>query len=488
MRDSTDPPTRGDAAERLVWALSYNGQMREAATVAAELLSIVPAADRELRLYLEAGLASTAQFIPDLARDAIERIAHYVGELRGETLGERRVLACLAWAAAHGDGPAIDAAHLARAAIGDGRLLSEGRSGDSPFYQAVFALLYAHELDDAERWFDHAIATARRQGSETAFTAGTGSRGQVLVRQGRLAEAEAEVESALADTTRHHAFSRPMLQSTLMYVLAERGDASTADAFLRAHAIDRDLGETALGGMLMLARGCLRLALGSARAALDDFEQLRARDEQSGLDTPGIPLRAYRALAHLHLGERDVARALAEEEYQRALRWDTPMARAIALRTRGLATGDADGIDLLRAAIAEAERSPARLLHAHSLTEYGAALRRAGHRRDARRPLREGLDLADRCGALRLARRARDELVAAGARPRRNALRGRDALTPSERRVAQLATEGLGNRDIAQALFVTVRTVEGHLTQTYAKLGITNRDELARALHTASVA
>jgi DNA-binding NarL/FixJ family response regulator len=266
-------------------------------------------------------------------------------------------------------------------------------------------------------------------------------------------------------------------------VLAERGDASTADAFLRAHAIDGDLSEAALGGMLMLARGCLRLALGSARAALDDFEQLRARDERSGLDTPGIPLRAYRALAHLHLGERDVARALADEEYQRALRWDTPMARAIALRMRGLATGDADGIDLLRAAIAEAERSPARLEHAHSLTEYGAALRRAGHRRDARRPLREGLDLADRCGALRLARRARDELVAAGARPRRNALRGRDALTPSERRVAQLATEGLGNRDIAQALFVTVRTVEGHLTPTYSKLGITNRDELARAAH-----
>ncbi|MDQ3678366.1 MAG: LuxR C-terminal-related transcriptional regulator [Actinomycetota bacterium] len=124
--------------------------------------------------------------------------------------------------------------------------------------------------------------------------------------------------------------------------------------------------------------------------------------------------------------------------------------------------------------------------HARSLTELGAALRRAGHRREARETLREALDLADRCGALRLADRARDELVATGARPRRLALRGRDALTPSERRVADLATAGLGNRDIAQALFVTVRTIDGHLTNAYMKLEISSRDQLAAALADAS--
>jgi DNA-binding CsgD family transcriptional regulator len=96
--------------------------------------------------------------------------------------------------------------------------------------------------------------------------------------------------------------------------------------------------------------------------------------------------------------------------------------------------------------------------------------------------LREALDVADRCGALRLARRAREDLVATGARPRRLALRGRDALTPSERRVAQLAADGLGNREIAQALFVTARTVEGHLTHAYMKLDISSRDQLPAAL------
>lgn len=146
--------------------------------------------------------------------------------------------------------------------------------------------------------------------------------------------------------------------------------------------------------------------------------------------------------------------------------------------------GGADGIELLRDSVAAVEDSPAAYERARSLTELGAALRRAGHRRDAQQPLREALDLADRCGALRLARRAREELVAAGARPRRAALSGRESLTPSERRVAQLAADGLSNREIAQALFVTLRTVEGHLTQTYTKLDISSRDALSVALET----
>jgi len=96
--------------------------------------------------------------------------------------------------------------------------------------------------------------------------------------------------------------------------------------------------------------------------------------------------------------------------------------------------------------------------------------------------LRDGLDLAHRQGGLRLAERARQELVIAGGKPRRDAVRGRDALTPSELRVAELAAGGQTNRQIAQALFVTQRTVENHLTSTYGKLGIGSRSELAPAL------
>jgi DNA-binding NarL/FixJ family response regulator len=125
-----------------------------------------------------------------------------------------------------------------------------------------------------------------------------------------------------------------------------------------------------------------------------------------------------------------------------------------------------------------------RLELAYSLTELGAALRRAGARTAAREPLRRALDLAARCGATPLSERAREEALAAGARPRRPFTSGMQALTPSELRVARLAAQAMGNRDIAQALFITTKTVSDHLSSTYRKLNINSRDELAIAMTT----
>ena len=121
------------------------------------------------------------------------------------------------------------------------------------------------------------------------------------------------------------------------------------------------------------------------------------------------------------------------------------------------------------------------------MTDLGAALRRAGQRAESREMLRPALDLAHRCGALALTERTRTELIAAGGRPRRPVLSGLDSLTPSERRVAQLAAAGLPNRDIAQHLFITARTVEGHLTHAYQKLAITSREQLPAAIATRNV-
>ena len=113
--------------------------------------------------------------------------------------------------------------------------------------------------------------------------------------------------------------------------------------------------------------------------------------------------------------------------------------------------------------------------------ELGAALRRANRRADARDPLRRALDLAVHCGATPVADLARGELRAMGLRPRRSE-RGVSALTPSELRAARMAADGLGNRAIAQALFVTVKTVEIHLSSCYRKLAVPSRAELAAAL------
>ena len=126
--------------------------------------------------------------------------------------------------------------------------------------------------------------------------------------------------------------------------------------------------------------------------------------------------------------------------------------------------------------------SPAKLEHAKARTDFGAALRRANRRSDAREHLRHALELATVCGAAPLALRAETELLATGARPRRISLSGLESLTPSERRVAEMAAEGPTNREIAQALFVTPKTVEVHLSSVYRKLGIRSRSQLAAAL------
>ena len=115
------------------------------------------------------------------------------------------------------------------------------------------------------------------------------------------------------------------------------------------------------------------------------------------------------------------------------------------------------------------------------MDDLGAAIRLAGDPAEARTLLGRGQELAMSCGATALVDRARDELRAAGARPRRTALSGVDSLTPSERRVARMAADGMINREIAQALFVTEKTVETHLGNTYAKLGVRSRTELQGA-------
>jgi DNA-binding CsgD family transcriptional regulator len=117
-----------------------------------------------------------------------------------------------------------------------------------------------------------------------------------------------------------------------------------------------------------------------------------------------------------------------------------------------------------------------------ALIDLGSALRRAGRRTDAREPLRAGYELARECGAHGVAETARLELAASGVRLRRERLTGAASLTASELRIADLAAAGASDAEIAQALFVTVKTVEMHLTHAYRKLDITRRAALPAAL------
>lgn len=181
-------------------------------------------------------------------------------------------------------------------------------------------------------------------------------------------------------------------------------------------------------------------------------------------------------------GRHQDASSLANEHLELARKAGPPVTLGAALRAHAAAVGRDHAEQFLAEAISLLEPTPARYELALTLADFGAHLRRTGRRGDARAPLRRALDLAQRTGAMPLAQRIRRELLAAGARPRRTALTGLDALTSAERWVAGLAADGLSNRQIAQHPFITQPTVATHLRHAFHKLGITSRTGLSAQL------
>lgn len=264
--------------------------------------------------------------------------------------------------------------------------------------------------------------------------------------------------------------------------LIDRGAIEQARAMLADRQLAGDLGPTWPYNVIRHARGCLHAAAGDYTSAVRDLLETGEIAQRFGIWNPALlPWRSGAALSLSALGDREQAVRLCAAEVELAKRWGVGRAIGIALRAAGVVEGTGRGIELLTEAVTVLRPSAAPLELARALTDLGSAHRRGGSRAMARDLLSEGLDLAHALGGLALADRARQELVAAGVRPRRDALRGRDALTPSELRVAQLAAAGQTNRQIAQALFVTQRTVENHLTSSYGKLGISSRSGLSAA-------
>ena len=348
-------------------------------------------------------------------------------------------------------------------------------------------LVVAERFGTVEESVKPMLAQVHRSGSARGFVATYSTLGLVKLRLGALPEADAAARVALrvlqeGDFAPGLGFAATVLSD----IAVEAGELGEAQALL--DLLPQQGWPSGVGTVLIpAARGRLRLAQGRAADALADFQACQALfgAEAWGMpirDTGYVHARSGAALALSRLGEHERACELADAELADVRVFGAPRALGIALRTAGLARGGPEGLALLRESVAALDRSPALLERARSLAELGAALRRSGQRAAARDPLARALELAARCGARPLAARARDELRAAGARPRRPWRTGVDALTPSELRVARLAADGRSNREIAGELYVTLKAIEGHLARAYAKLGIGGRDQLPRAL------
>jgi DNA-binding CsgD family transcriptional regulator len=460
--------------------LMFLGRGDEARAVLNQARAVVsdPRSPLGLRFEAMAGYAALAGIEPI---DAWCRSVHdVVASLSGTGVEERLLLSVAAFvAAATGARTAGDVLTLALRS-------GDGSGPDDPpvtRHMAGAALSIADRPDAAADVLGLGVACAQGSGDVPGYALLSIMQSRNSFCAGRLVDAEAEARGALALSD-----SRPELRhmaaGVLIETLVERDELAEARRLCDTPELLGEVPMTVLSShFLYLGRARLRMADSQPGEALKDLMRCGHALELGGYTNPGFaPWRPEAALA-LHALDRDEeARAMADREIELATAFGAPRARGMALRARALVGARDERVELLTRAVEVLEASPARLELARAVVDLGAAIRRSNRSHEARTVLVRGLDLADRCGGVALARRAREELVAAGGRPRRRRLTGPEALTAGERRVARLAAEGGTNRDIAQGLFLSIRTVEIHLTNTYRKLGISSRAELAAAL------
>ena len=474
-----DPVARAQIAVGLSSHLVFTGRAAEGAALAAEAQIPLDAED-DLRLQLEAHRLTAAHFDEAAVPLLSPEFALYRGAIRGDGIGPRMLATAASYQWAMTGGPAAECSELALAALGDGSLFDETGTG-GPVMGAVIALALA-DRPEAIHYCERALASAHRNGSLLNASAGYLFRGFTLLLRGELAEAEtnllsgAEVGAAWGSTA---VVLYPA--AYLAETLAERGDLDGARAALDSAVGTAEMPTATNLGWWYAGRLRLLLATGALEETLRVADECERRLGAMIVNPAWLPWRSARAEALDRLGRRDEAVAAAAAEVELARRWGAPRALGRALRVLGAAERE-DGLAHLEDAVAILDGSPARLEHAKALAALGTSLRHAGRPADAREPLRRALELASVCEAAPLVEHVRAELYATGTRPRSESLSGVDALTPSERRVAGLAAEGQSNREIAQALYVTPKTVELHLSNAYRKLGIRSRRDLAGAL------
>jgi DNA-binding CsgD family transcriptional regulator len=351
-----------------------------------------------------------------------------------------------------------------------------------PLSLVIQALCSVDELECAETAATNAITAARQRGSVLAYALASYHRAIPRYQRGALLDALADIDQMhmVREQGWVGADGWTAQLSTLLHL--ERGDLPAARRSIELGAgVSHDSIDYPV---LLYAQAQLALADGKPAAALEAaLHAGHLLAENFGMDHPGLfAWRCTAALAAHQLGEGQRANQLAGQALERARALAVPRPLAHALRTVAELAPAPRRLQALTEALHVLQGSPALLEHTATLVDLGTAQRDTDDKPAALATLRRGYAQADALGATALVNRARHQLHGLGARPRRAALNGLGALTPTERRVAELASSALTNSEVAQALFVTPKTVETHLANVYRKLGIAGRHELSAAL------
>jgi DNA-binding CsgD family transcriptional regulator len=466
-------------AELLAVALQYERRTADAVAVLDSARAELPASARAIDEELEARILHLQYFFPEMHAERRKRLVDH-GERRGSSeLAYRMRLAELASDSLISCRPARETVALAERALAAGVLLSA--SDLSAHMKALLALAYAGRPAAARAHAQEAIARGRVEGGRITLAFGLALHGEIRRLEGDVTAAQTDVLTGLELMPAGELGPRFMVRG-LVESLVEQGEPFAAQDELRERDLAGELPEIMPTPGLLLARAATRIATGSLELGIEDLLKAGEIADRLGLRDPvSVPWRLAAAEALHRRGDDDFARSLVAEHMDLARRSGLPEAIGTTLRVQGRLSNGADSINLLREAVSTLQGGFARLELARAEVDLGNALM-TDIPSEARSALARGAALAEELGAVALARRATEQLTRAGGRPRRTSRHGADALTPAERRVARLAATGMTNREVAETLVVTEKTVESHMASAFRKLGIRSRAELARQL------
>jgi DNA-binding CsgD family transcriptional regulator len=471
--------TRADAALTLGRCAIVSGgrSVRAAADALASLAQELLPLDPERSLELGSELLMVTTVFSQLRPGLPAQLQRFRDQARGRPSFEAVASIHEAQEQLYQGAPAAAVVAKVEAALATS--LPPGAETNAAFL-ALLTLRLGERYELAVQWLDAAQERAREEGHATRQGIIHGQRAAIALAQGSLQDAQVEAETGLLLIETPH-FITLLLVAVALTVHVERGELDAAADLAKTGEALGIAKHRAYAADFLVARGRLRIAQGRLEEGVADLLWSGQRREARGLRWPA-DWKAFAAPALASLGDNQMATKLACEQLAAARRVGVPGALGRSLRAAAAVIGGDDGQALLREAVLVLEHSSARLELAHALADLAAQLNRSGQRREGRDAARGAVKLAGQCGALALAERAMAELHAGPGRPARMELTGPSALTAAEWRVCRQVAGGQANREVAQALFVTEKTVERHLSSAYQKLGIRSRFQLAAAI------
>jgi DNA-binding NarL/FixJ family response regulator len=419
---------------------------------------------------------------PDQLQGVVVQLREILGVRRGpDNLTRQSGFALLALAEAGGS---PQTGRLARRALDGVDLVPADLTTAELWSRTILSVARADRLDEAIRVVTVASDLSRSQRRASAELEYALVWGQLLAFEGSLPAAESRLTAALSLAEGQQWARRSDAIGFLVGVLADGGRLNDAEA-IATSATEEETAPSPLDGHHLLEqRGRLRRLQHRWSEACADLQRASRWAEECGLDNPAVTgWRAEIALALSGMGRDVEAQRHAHENLDLARLHGGNSDIGRALHVLALVDSPEHRLELLEEAVLHLDSSPRRLLYADALVELGRALRKQGTLERARAALMQGADLAFRCRAASLQASALTELRLSGARPRRLAVTGADALTPSERHVVQRAAQGLTNAQIASELYLAEKTVEGHLIRAFRKLGVRSRRQLSEILN-----